>query len=70
LDRIGGKAICRNALVANEKRLTTRNGDEPGIAQLSRGDKTPLELFMAGLLGWDSTLRHNMDKANACWDGR
>jgi hypothetical protein len=32
LDRIGGTAICRNALVANEKRLATSHCDEPSIA--------------------------------------
>jgi hypothetical protein len=32
LDRIGGTAICRNARVANEKRLATSHCDEPSIA--------------------------------------
>jgi len=32
LDRIGGTAIYRNALVANEKRLATSHCDEPSIA--------------------------------------
>jgi hypothetical protein len=32
LDRIGGTAICRNALVANEKRLAASHCDEPSIA--------------------------------------
>jgi hypothetical protein len=32
LDRIGGTAICRNALIVNEKRLAASHCDEPSMA--------------------------------------
>src|ERR1700730_9406757 len=31
------------------------------IAKNSRGDKTPLELFLKGVAGWDAALRRRVD---------
>jgi hypothetical protein len=37
-----------------------------GLSFLSRGDRTPLELFMAGFRGWEAGLRRQVgdDKAD------
>jgi len=29
--------------------------------QANRGDRTPLELFLAGLAGWDGAIRRRLD---------
>ncbi len=31
------------------------------LSEKSRGDKTPLELFLAGVRGWDTGLRRRLD---------
>jgi len=31
------------------------------IQRMSRGDKTPLELFLAGIRGWEAYLRRRLD---------
>jgi hypothetical protein len=31
------------------------------ISKNSRGDKTPLELFLAGVRGWEAGLRRRLD---------
>jgi hypothetical protein len=32
-----------------------------GFSEQNRGDKTPLELFLAGVRGWETGLRRRMD---------
>jgi hypothetical protein len=32
----------------------------------SRGDKTPLELFLGGVASWDAIMRRRMDDGKPC----
>ena len=41
------------------------NDSKRVTASSSRGDKTPLELFLAGLIGWDAILLRTMSGVNA-----
>jgi hypothetical protein len=34
------------------------------IAKKDRGDKTPLELFLAGIASWDAVSRRRMEDGN------
>jgi hypothetical protein len=38
---------------------------QPLAGQVSRGDKTAIELFIAGIQGWEAGLRRRMDDGNA-----
>jgi hypothetical protein len=49
----------RKSLVPNEKQLAANLRDELSIFP-SRGDWTPLELFLACIGGWEAGLRRNL----------
>jgi hypothetical protein len=38
---------------------------EGQLVPSSRGDKTPLELFLAGVRGWENHLRRRLDDGKA-----
>ena len=38
------------------------------ISKNSRGDKTAIELFLAGIRGWEAGLRRWMDNGTPCSD--
>jgi hypothetical protein len=38
------------------------------ISKNSRGDRTPIELFLAGLGGWDAIMRRRMDDGKSNQD--
>jgi hypothetical protein len=53
----------RKSLLQKEKRLVA-DGQRRVVCDSSRGDKTPLELFMAGIQGWEAGLRRRLDDAS------
>jgi hypothetical protein len=46
--------------INSSKKPTDGKGDEP-LQESSRGDWTPLELFIAGLRGWEAGLRRQFN---------
>jgi hypothetical protein len=37
------------------------NGEGDSYSKVNRGDKTAIELFLAGIRGWEAGLRHQFD---------
>jgi hypothetical protein len=48
--------ICRTRSLHKTKKGTFIHDERP----LCRGDKTPLELFVAGVRGWEAAVRRRM----------
>lgn len=54
-------------MAGKEKRLAAI-GMRGAVHLRSRGDKTPLELFLRGLAAWDTALRRRMDDSKSKQD--
>jgi hypothetical protein len=59
--------VKRKALVPNEKKLSAE-GRRRAFFVCSRGNKTAIELFLAGLGGWDAIMRRRMDDGKSNQD--
>jgi hypothetical protein len=57
--------VLRFIEVTRSGNAVSRAGDIPNsicaLFRKSRGDKTPLELFTAGVRGWDAGIRRRLD---------
>ena len=61
---LGGRQ--RNGLIPSEKPFDVLA--EGLLSKISRGNKTAIELFLAGLGGWDAIMRRRMDDGKSKQD--
>jgi hypothetical protein len=61
------ESICLNREVSDDTRVTIKRKPSDFFVERldlkkSRGDRTPLELFVEGLAGWDGLMRRRLDE--------
>ena len=64
LDAVSLNRLLGDVTLVVEKRKPFDELAKRPQIQLSRGDKTAIELFRQGLDGWDAGLRRRMDNGN------